>query len=81
VEQSRLEAAHLFGLHINPKDKPAVIEVEDRPADPFSTDSHITWAMYCIGLSMILTLIVNATSMGKGIGKPVDEDRDKPGKN
>jgi mannose-6-phosphate isomerase-like protein (cupin superfamily) len=68
-------------FNINPKDKPAVIEVEDRPADPFSTDSHITWAMYCIGLSMILTLIVNATSMGKGIGKPVDEDRDKPGKN
>jgi hypothetical protein len=36
--------------------------------------------MYCIGLSMVLTLIVNATSMGKGRGKPGDQDSDKRGK-
>ncbi len=68
-------------FNINPNDQPPVIEVEDRPADPFSTDPHITWAMYCIGLSMILTLIVNGTSMGKGRGKPGDQDSDKRGKN
>jgi mannose-6-phosphate isomerase-like protein (cupin superfamily) len=52
-------------FNINSKDKPAVVEIEDRPADPFSTDSHLTWAIYCVGISMFLTLIVCATSMGK----------------
>lgn len=52
-------------FNINAKDEPAVVEVEDRPADPFSTDSHLTWAIYCVGISMFLTLIVCATSTGR----------------
>jgi hypothetical protein len=45
-------------FNINPPNLPPVVEVEDRPTDPLSTNSHITWAIYCIGLSMILVLIV-----------------------
>jgi mannose-6-phosphate isomerase-like protein (cupin superfamily) len=33
-------------FNVNPKNLPPVVEVEDRPADPFSTDSHITLAIY-----------------------------------
>jgi mannose-6-phosphate isomerase-like protein (cupin superfamily) len=69
-------------FNVNPNDSPAVVEIEDRPADPFSTDPHVTWAMYCIGLSMILTLIVSATSMGKGgRDQQVGQDHDKRGRN
>jgi mannose-6-phosphate isomerase-like protein (cupin superfamily) len=49
-------------FNVNPKNLPPVVEVEDHPADPFSTDPHITWAIFCIGLSVILTLIVCATT-------------------
>jgi hypothetical protein len=67
-------------FNINPGDQPAVVEAEERPADPFSTDSHLTWAMYCVGLAMILTLIVNATSMGRERGKSVDRNGNERGK-
>jgi mannose-6-phosphate isomerase-like protein (cupin superfamily) len=68
-------------FNINPKDRPAVVEIEDRPADPLSTDPHITWAICCIGLSIFLMVIVSATSLGKGRGERVNEDRDQRGKN
>jgi mannose-6-phosphate isomerase-like protein (cupin superfamily) len=69
-------------FNINPKDRPAVVEseVEDRPADPFSTDSHITWAMYCIGLSMFLTLIVCVINTTSDRGTEEDQNRDRRGK-
>jgi mannose-6-phosphate isomerase-like protein (cupin superfamily) len=49
-------------FNVNPKNLPAVVEVEDRPEDPFSTDPHMTLAIYCIAASVILTLIVCATT-------------------
>jgi mannose-6-phosphate isomerase-like protein (cupin superfamily) len=49
-------------FNVNPKNLPPVVEVEDHPEDPFSTDPHITWAIYCIGLSVILMVIVCATT-------------------
>jgi mannose-6-phosphate isomerase-like protein (cupin superfamily) len=51
-------------FNVNPKNLPSVVEVEveDHPADQFSTDPHITWAIYCIGLSVILMVIVCATT-------------------
>jgi len=49
-------------FNVNPKNLPAVVEIEDRPEDPFSTDPHMTLAIYCIAASVILTLIVCATT-------------------
>jgi mannose-6-phosphate isomerase-like protein (cupin superfamily) len=61
-------------FNVNPKGAPPVIAADERPADPFSADSHLTKAMYCVGLAMILTAIVAA-------GIAADAHRDvKPGK-
>ena len=49
-------------FNVNPKNLPPVVEVEDRPTDPFLTDPHITWAICCIGLLKILIVIVCATN-------------------
>jgi hypothetical protein len=63
-------------FNVNPKNLPPVVEVEDHPADPLSVDPHITWAICCIGLSMILTLIVVcATALGDH--RQAGERRDK----
>jgi mannose-6-phosphate isomerase-like protein (cupin superfamily) len=68
-------------FNVNPKNRPQVVEVEERPTDPLPNDSHITWAIFYISLSMLLTLIVNVTSMDKRRGKQVDPDSDERGKN
>jgi hypothetical protein len=47
-------------FNINPKDEPPVIAVDDHPEDPFSVNPHITWAIYCVALSIVLTLLVGA---------------------
>jgi mannose-6-phosphate isomerase-like protein (cupin superfamily) len=62
-------------FNVNPKNLPPVVEVEDRPADPFSVDPHITWAICCIGLSVILMVIVCATTSGDH--RHTGERRDK----
>ena len=48
-------------FNVNPKNLPPVVEIEDRPTGPFSTDPHITWAICCIGPSTMLILIVCTT--------------------
>jgi mannose-6-phosphate isomerase-like protein (cupin superfamily) len=69
-------------FNVNRKDKPAVVEVADQSVDPRSTDPHITWAMYCVGLSILLMLIVSVTSMRKEKGEPVrKDDNDRRWKN
>jgi mannose-6-phosphate isomerase-like protein (cupin superfamily) len=45
-------------FNVSPQGLPPVVEVDDDPADPFASNSHITWAIYCVALAMILTLIV-----------------------
>lgn len=68
-------------FNINPSDKQAVVEIEGQPADPIATDPHITRAIYCVGLSILLTLIVNATSIGKKRNKQAGSSSDKSGEN
>ena len=63
-------------FNINPQNLPPVVEVEENLADPFSVDPHITWAICCIGLSMILTLIV-ACATASGDHRQTGERRDK----
>ena len=62
MEQPRIDALIYLVFNINPQNLPPVVEVEENLADPFSVDPHITWAICCIGLSVILMLIVCATA-------------------
>jgi mannose-6-phosphate isomerase-like protein (cupin superfamily) len=62
-------------FNVNPKNLPPVVEVDGPPADVFSTDSRITWAIYCIVVSMILIVIVSATT--RVDHRHVGERRDK----
>jgi hypothetical protein len=45
-------------FNVNPKDLDPVIVQDQPPDDPFSRDPHLTWAIYCVALSMVATLIV-----------------------
>ena len=63
-------------FNVNPQNLPPVVEVEDNPVDPFSVDPHITWAICCIGLAMILTSIV-ACATALGDHRQTGERRDK----
>jgi mannose-6-phosphate isomerase-like protein (cupin superfamily) len=63
-------------FNVNPKNLPPVVEIEDHPTDPFSIDPHITWAIYCIGLSVILMVIVCATTT-RADHSPAGKRRDK----
>ncbi len=47
-------------LNVNPEGEPAVVGAAEEEKDPFSGDSHVTWAIYCVGFSMILTVLVSA---------------------
>jgi hypothetical protein len=50
-------------FNVNPKDEPPVLAAGERPIeliDPFSGDFHVSVAIYCIALSMILTVVVAA---------------------
>lgn len=63
-------------FNVNPKDEPPVVAADKRPTelmDPFSGNFHLSVAIYCIALSMILTLVVAAW-----IAADFNEDR-KPG--
>jgi mannose-6-phosphate isomerase-like protein (cupin superfamily) len=45
-------------FNINPKNIEPVIVQDQQPDDPFSRDPHLTLAIYCIAISMFLTLLV-----------------------
>jgi mannose-6-phosphate isomerase-like protein (cupin superfamily) len=45
-------------LNVNPKDLDPVILQDQQPEDPFSRDPHLTMAIYCVAISMGLTLMV-----------------------
>jgi mannose-6-phosphate isomerase-like protein (cupin superfamily) len=49
-------------FNINPKGVPPVVGPDDYAADPFLANSHVTWAIYCIALSLVLTVLVFATT-------------------
>jgi len=59
---------------ISPIGSPPVVAA-DYATDPFSANAHITWAIYCVALSMALTVLVSATmTVGHG-QKPGDRPR------
>jgi mannose-6-phosphate isomerase-like protein (cupin superfamily) len=45
-------------FNVSPKDLDPVIVEAEHPDDPFSRDPHLTWAIYCVAISMVLTLMV-----------------------
>jgi hypothetical protein len=63
-------------FNVNPTGVPPVVGPGAYAADPFFTNSHVTWAIYCIALSLVLTVLVFATTR-------VDQDQktdDRPHK-
>jgi hypothetical protein len=50
-------------FNVNPKDIDPVVTLDQQPADPFSSDRHLTFALCCVALSMFLTLIVLSSTM------------------
>jgi hypothetical protein len=66
-------------FNVNPKDIDPVVALDQRPEDPFSRDPHLTWAIYCVALSMFLTLVVSSFAMAdyradKGTSANRDDD-------
>lgn len=51
-------------FNVNPKDIDPVIVQDQQPDDPFSRDPHLTWAIYCVAISMALTLMVMSGTIG-----------------
>ena len=47
-------------FNVNPKDIEPVIVQDQQPQDPFERDPHLTLAIYCVGISMFLTLMVTS---------------------
>jgi mannose-6-phosphate isomerase-like protein (cupin superfamily) len=47
-------------LNVNPEGGPAVVGATEEQKDPFSGNSHLTWAIYCVGFSIILTVLISA---------------------
>jgi mannose-6-phosphate isomerase-like protein (cupin superfamily) len=45
-------------FNVSPKDLPPVLRVDGQASDPVAANAHVTWAIYCIVLSMIVTLIL-----------------------
>jgi mannose-6-phosphate isomerase-like protein (cupin superfamily) len=45
-------------FNVNPKDIEPVVVQDQQPEDPFSRDPHLTLAIYCVAISMALTLMV-----------------------
>jgi mannose-6-phosphate isomerase-like protein (cupin superfamily) len=46
-------------FNVNPKGvDPVVVQGQQQPDDPFSRDLHLTLAIYCVAISMFLTLLV-----------------------
>ena len=49
-------------FNVNPKDAEPVILLDQRPEDPFERDPHVTWAIYCVALSMLLVVIISSST-------------------
>jgi len=45
-------------FNVSPKDIEPVVVQDQQPEDPFSRDPHLTLAIYCVAISMALTLMV-----------------------
>jgi mannose-6-phosphate isomerase-like protein (cupin superfamily) len=64
-------------FNVSPEDLPPVVKVDESANGPLLSNSHVTWAIYCVALSMILTFIVCAMTWvdphqiegGNGSGK------------
>jgi mannose-6-phosphate isomerase-like protein (cupin superfamily) len=50
-------------FNVNPKDLDPVVVQDQQPEDPFSRDPHLTLAIYCVAISMFLTLLVSSGTM------------------
>jgi mannose-6-phosphate isomerase-like protein (cupin superfamily) len=69
-------------FNVNPKDIDPVIVQDQQPDDPFSRDPHLTWAIYCVAISMALTLMVMSGTIAdyhRERRRRLDRD-DDPGK-
>jgi len=51
-------------FNVNPKDIEPVIVQDQQPEDPFMRDPHLTMAIYCVGISMFLTVMVMSGTIG-----------------
>lgn len=45
-------------FNVNPKDEEPIVVQDQQPPDLFSRDPHLTLAIYCVAISMFLTLMV-----------------------
>jgi mannose-6-phosphate isomerase-like protein (cupin superfamily) len=45
-------------FNVSPKDLDPIIVEDQQPEDPFARDPHLTVAIYCVGISMFLTVMV-----------------------
>jgi mannose-6-phosphate isomerase-like protein (cupin superfamily) len=50
-------------FNVNPRDIDPVIASEIHAADPFQHDRHLTMAIYCVAISMIVTLVLSSGAM------------------
>lgn len=50
-------------FNVNPRDIDPVIASQMYPKDPFQHDPHLTIAIYCVAISMILTLVISSGAM------------------
>jgi hypothetical protein len=50
-------------FNISPSDTEPVVVLDQRSDDVFLRDPHLTWAIWCVGLSMLLTAIVASTTL------------------
>jgi len=68
-------------FNVNPKGAEPVIVLNQQPADPFARDPRLTVAMYCVAISMILTLIVSSGTIAdhhREKRERMDRDDDRP---
>jgi mannose-6-phosphate isomerase-like protein (cupin superfamily) len=64
-------------FNVSPKDIEPVIVQDPQPEDPFSRDPHLTWAIYCVTLSMLLALVISASTIAEhGRNKSQRRDND-----
>jgi mannose-6-phosphate isomerase-like protein (cupin superfamily) len=57
-------------FNVNPRGLDPVVMLDQHPEDPFSRDPHLTLAMYCVALSMLVTLLLSSATI-------VDYQREK----
>lgn len=64
-------------FNINRKDAAPVIGLDQQPEDPFLRDRHLTVAIYCVALSMLLTVVVSSFIIADHHRQRAQRDRDK----